>query len=52
MWSNNPSSMDIFLQGWRFAFYIVAALAATTAVINLLLGHDPRPNLHGVRCLL
>ncbi|BDA49896.1 probable quinolone resistance protein NorA at N-terminal half [Coccomyxa sp. Obi] len=37
------------IEGWRFAFYVVAALAAVAAVINLLLGHDPRPNLTDAR---
>lgn len=29
-------------QGWRFAFYVVAVLAAVTAVVNLVIGVDPR----------
>lgn len=46
--STTPLAREI-LQGWRFAFYIVAALAAVAAATNLLLGIDPRPKSTYVR---
>ena len=30
------------LQGWRFAFFVVAAIAAAAAVVTVGLGVDPR----------
>lgn len=39
------------MQGWRFAFFVTAGMAAAAAVLNLGLGVDPRLTLRGrARC--